>query len=98
MDTRVERGISGVSEMNLELVVLLGMLIWITVFAVLMRKQDSRYDLWFLDRGDALYPYVIDADFSRVKLVDLGDRRAWLGWVVPEEEEEDQRRERDRWI
>jgi len=77
--------------MNLELVVLLGMLIWIIVFAVLMRKQDSRYDLWFLDRENALYPYVIDSDFSRVKLVDFGDRRVRLVWVVPEEEEKNQR-------
>jgi len=80
--------------MDLELFVLFGIWIWIIVFVVLMRKQDSRYDLWLLDRGDALYPYVIDSDFSRVKLVDLGDRRAWLGWVVlDEEEEKDRQRE-----
>ena len=79
--------------MSLELFVFVGIWIWIIVFAILMRKQDSRYDLWFLDRENAFYPYVIDSDFSRVKLVDLGDRRAWLGWVVPEEEEKNQRRE-----
>ena len=60
MDTRVERGISGVSEMNLELVVLLGMCIVIGVFAIKMRRtsRDSKMlASMFLIKGG---PFAID--------------------------------------
>ena len=78
MDTRVERGISGVSEMTFELVVLLGICIVIGVFAIKMRRTSRESKMtasMFLDKGG---PFAIDED----------------GWENPEKDKEkDERRE-----
>lgn len=72
MDTRVEKGISGVSEMNLELVVPLGMCVVMGVFAIKMRRTSRESKMtssMFLDKGG---PFAIDED----------------GWENPEKDKE----------
>ena len=72
MDTRVERGISGGREMNLELVVLLGMCIVIGLFAIKMRRTSRESKMtasMFVDKGG---PFAIDEH----------------GWENPEKDKE----------